>query len=455
MKIGIIGNNLLTSLTLLFKNTDINFLVLSDIHTENQPDFTNWTQLDFIFITTPTELDNTANYQIENLQKTINILKNKFTNIPLVLRTTVIPGTSKILGVHYFPNFLDDTDTNFNSNPYSILGINPSDTQDIKTKFIDFFKLLNQHQIIKEEKPYFMDIKEAELLKLTTQAFYAHKISFFNELYQYTKQYNYDFTKIRNILTQNDAIHSPHTRVPGNDSKLGFGGNIAIDTLQYSYLLSTIDNPDLSLSQTTLRRNDQVDRKNRDWLPKINDDTYRNKLQNNTISQLNHLAINQNIDITDCLEKEHIVDKIVQAQQDKNFNITILQNKNNFTIDNNTAAVGLGEAGTGAGTGAGSGSGSGSGTGVGGRAGTGASAGVRGTGASARGGGGVRGGGGRGRGRGRQGPFRPPGIIGQTGIPLQINQPLQQTYNRGQGQGFNVNVRPAQQGFMNLRPGTR
>ena len=425
MKIGIIGDNLLTSHTLLFKNPNIDFKIIQDFNNDNIPDFSDWNDLDFIFICSNITYNNDFTIDIKPITNTIQILKQTINNIPIVLRTTVPPGTCKLLDVHYFPNFLKDTDNSLQQLSYSVLGICDNDNYNIKSIFKEFFQFLLQNNNIQNDNIHFLNTNDAELLKLSTQAFYATKISFFNELFQHSKLNNHDFNTIRQILIQNDSINPSYTQVPGPDNITGFGNHIMKDTIQYANLIKNN-----YIIKSVIQRNDTQDRPKRDWLPKQEIDNIKNTLNNNTIIQLNQFANQNNIDISKCLEKIHIIDKIIEFKQKQNFNIKLLDNINNTSNNINNTSNNSNNINNNSNN-------------------------INNTNNNINN---VRGvGGGRG-GRGgiptvtQTGPFRPPGIRGQSGIPMQINQ----TPTTHSGQGFNMSSRPNNQGgFMNLRPGTR
>ena len=62
-------------------------------------------------------------------------------------------------------------------------------------------------------------------MKLFLNSFYAVKIQFFNELYDFCKIKNLDFALIRNLMLKNNWINPMHTLVPGTDGKLSYGGS--------------------------------------------------------------------------------------------------------------------------------------------------------------------------------------------------------------------------------------
>jgi UDPglucose 6-dehydrogenase len=69
-----------------------------------------------------------------------------------------------------------------------------------------------------------MSANEAEFVKLAANAFFATKLAFFNELYEYSGRAGLRWTAIREGILSDGRIAHSHTQVPGPDGKLGYGG---------------------------------------------------------------------------------------------------------------------------------------------------------------------------------------------------------------------------------------
>lgn len=73
--------------------------------------------------------------------------------------------------------------------------------------------------------------KEAELVKTVRNSFYATKVVFMNEIYQFCQKLEIDYSEYEKILT-NNGKHPwwgpEHSKVPGPDGQLGFGGKCLI-----------------------------------------------------------------------------------------------------------------------------------------------------------------------------------------------------------------------------------
>ena len=67
--------------------------------------------------------------------------------------------------------------------------------------------------------------EESECMKLFVNSFYATKIQFFNELYLLCKNIDCNYDSIKELMLKNNWIHPMHTKVPGRNNELSYGGN--------------------------------------------------------------------------------------------------------------------------------------------------------------------------------------------------------------------------------------
>ena len=68
------------------------------------------------------------------------------------------------------------------------------------------------------------DSLESESMKIFCNSFYAIKVQFFTELYLLTKSNGSDYDKIIQMMLKNNWINSMHTKVPGPDGNISYGG---------------------------------------------------------------------------------------------------------------------------------------------------------------------------------------------------------------------------------------
>ena len=141
----------------------------------------------FLQIHVPTEDDGTQDLRL------MKELIRKLPNVPVFVRTTILPGTSEMLSretehkVHYMPEFLTE-----------------------RTHIEDF----------KKQTMVFTGAHE-----LLTKIFVGKKyVTYFNACREYCEQMGADWRKVHTGILLSGYINDTHTYVPGPDGKFGYGG---------------------------------------------------------------------------------------------------------------------------------------------------------------------------------------------------------------------------------------
>lgn len=65
---------------------------------------------------------------------------------------------------------------------------------------------------------------ESESMKIFCNTFYAVKVQFFTELYLVSKSNGSDYNKIVEMMLKNKWINPAHTKIPGPDGQISYGG---------------------------------------------------------------------------------------------------------------------------------------------------------------------------------------------------------------------------------------
>src|SRR5579872_6189863 len=115
MIIGIIGNGFVGKATTILKNPDVKLIVYdidpnlcSPIGTK----ITDLKQCDLIFVSVPTPMRKDGSCYLGIVESVINDLNsNNVINEPenfVVIRSTILPGTSDRLGCYFMPEFLTE-----------------------------------------------------------------------------------------------------------------------------------------------------------------------------------------------------------------------------------------------------------------------------------------------------------------------------------------------------------
>jgi|TARA_Y100000310_G_scaffold66209_1_gene61592 UDPglucose 6-dehydrogenase len=178
----------------------------------------------FVCVPTPMKPDSSIDLSIVEsvFQNIAEVNKNK-ENV-IVLKSTVIPGTTESLSNKYSslnivfnPEFLTERKAKFDFLNQSrvILGGDEASTKKVASLYNKRFKTL---QII------FSDSKTAELVKYFNNVFFAVKVSFANEMKKVCEAVGADWDTALAGFVADSRVADSHLHVPGPDGKLGFGG---------------------------------------------------------------------------------------------------------------------------------------------------------------------------------------------------------------------------------------
>ena len=180
---------------------------------------------DFIFVGVPTPMssdgaqDLTAVYEVVN--SIIGVAK---TRKIIVLRSTIIPGTTRQLAEKYkdhdfvfFPEFLTERAAKLDFiNPARIIF---GGSEKITEKLEKLFRIRFSHTPI-----YKTTWEAAETVKYMSNSFFAIKISFLNEMCDVAEHVGVSYEDLRDMWLADCRIGNSHTDVPGHDGSRGYGG---------------------------------------------------------------------------------------------------------------------------------------------------------------------------------------------------------------------------------------
>lgn len=167
-----------------------------------------------VFVCVPTPTDGT-NFSI--LRDTLDRLKS-YTGL-VVVKSTVLPGVLDGYDVLYNPEFLSRA-TSYDDFIYPDVLVIGGDMNACQLLF-NFYAV---HTNVAPKKLFYTDVKTAALIKYATNAFYATKVTFMNEIYDVAQKVGADYNLLCEALAANPRMGSHHFMVPGPDGDRGFGG---------------------------------------------------------------------------------------------------------------------------------------------------------------------------------------------------------------------------------------
>ena len=271
MKIGIIGNGFVGKATRILACEDIE-LAIYDIDPKlcSPPGLTvqKMNDCDVIFISVPTPMQKNGECFLGIVKTVVQELNEA--NYPglRVLRSTVPPGTSDLLGCHFMPEFLTENnfEQDFINNKLWIFGLSADrDVEADKLILDELMRLAQEKGRIASNKTVFLKNKEAEMVKMFRNTFLATKVSLCNEFAQFCSAHDINYEAVRAVATDDNRIGESHSRVPGPDGRFGFGGTcFPKDTAS---MICEMKKTGMTpwILEAVQTRNTRIDRPEKDW----------------------------------------------------------------------------------------------------------------------------------------------------------------------------------------------
>lgn len=174
---------------------------------------------ELIFIAVPTPMDNFDIFR--NVMRELELrgfIGNSIVAIKSTVRPDVLSEFAKP-GVIYNPEFLTEkfASEDFINPPMHVFGGDMHSCDILESYYI-------KYSLCSPAPAFKVRIEEASIIKYTVNSFLATKVMFFNQVYQTCQDAGYDFNRIVNAVGTDPRIGRSHTKVPGFDGKLGFGG---------------------------------------------------------------------------------------------------------------------------------------------------------------------------------------------------------------------------------------
>jgi nucleotide sugar dehydrogenase len=278
MIIGIIGNGFVGKATAILQNPDVDLIIYDVNPNLCSPLGTQIEDLkkcELVFVCVPTPMYKDGSCYLGIVESVINeLVEKKVINDPenfVIIRSTVLPGTSDKLNCYFMPEFLTEKnfEYDFRNCKEWIFGLKNESNGTNNEIFIDkinkLFLLAKLNGCIVSDSINFVCNKEAEMIKYFRNCFLAMKVSFCNEMYDYCVLKDINYENVRKFATKDERIGPSHSYVPGHDGKRGYGGTcFPKDT---KAILNSMKNEGLKsyILEAINERNDTKDRIDRDW----------------------------------------------------------------------------------------------------------------------------------------------------------------------------------------------
>lgn len=226
----------------------------------------NESQFIFISVPTPANLDGSVNLDIlESLLDDINNIYNPSNNSIFLIRSTVVPGTTRKLqekykNLHFVfnPEFLREKHANsdFNNQKKCIIGGSAQNTSKVaqlmRWRFGENLSTLQT------------SFETAEIIKYMVNTYLATKVSFLNDMKLLNDEIGSNWDEVIQGFSMDERIGDSHLDVPGHDGLLGFGGSCFPKDIQAIIFHADKLGIDLAVLKGAWKTNLKV-RTSKDW----------------------------------------------------------------------------------------------------------------------------------------------------------------------------------------------
>lgn len=221
---------------------------------------------EFIFLSVPTPANKDGSINLDFVEDALQNISQISDNSPIILlRSTVTPGTTENfsqkypnLNIVFNPEFLTERNANddFINQSRIILG----GEEELTRKVAALYRLIfvNDIPIIQT------NFETAEFIKYMSNCFLATKVSFMNEMKLISDVVGADWDQVVTGFSADERIGTSHTKVPGHDGKLGFGGSCFPKDIQALINLSDNLNLDSKVIKAVWKTNLEL-RPQKDW----------------------------------------------------------------------------------------------------------------------------------------------------------------------------------------------
>jgi nucleotide sugar dehydrogenase len=180
-------------------------------------------QQDFIFVCLPTPMKQNGEQDLSYIENFFGGIGLHNTNAIFILKSTVLPNTTKELSTKYpfnivfSPEFLTEKNAKLDMLTQSRIILGGYIDLTLKVQSLFEARFGNKHYIL-------TDSTSAELIKYMCNNFLSVKVSFVNEYYDLVQKLGANWDSILEGFVSDPRIGNSHTQTPGHDGKRGFGG---------------------------------------------------------------------------------------------------------------------------------------------------------------------------------------------------------------------------------------
>lgn len=256
----------------VFDNNKQNSKLFKEFPSSNFVSFDKLTECDVVFVCVPTPMvSSTGECDTSIVESCVAQLRNKNKNNSIVIKSTVVPGTTKRLNfsygnVFFNPEFLTEANAleDFKNLEYQIIGINEENVETFNedSPLLLVYKDCYNQKLLKSDELFVMDSTSAEAVKYVRNCYLATRLSFFNEIKQTCDALGINYEKVAHYAGLDPRVGQHYNIV--NADNPGFGGKCLVKDINgFKYLEDKLGVRSLVISAVN-QKNLEV-RKLKDW----------------------------------------------------------------------------------------------------------------------------------------------------------------------------------------------
>ena len=218
---------------------------------------------EFVFVCLPTPMKKNGEQDLSYIEDFFSGIKRYNKNAVFILKSTVLPGTTKRLSKEYpfdivfCPEFLTEKNAKLDMLTQSRIILGGYIDLTLKVESLFQTRFGNKYYIL-------TDSTSAELIKYMSNNFLTVKTAFFNEYYDLADKLDADWDAIVEGVTSDPRIGNSHSKVPGHDGKRGFGGTCFPKDINAIIKYSKTNNVEMNTLEAAWKTNLRV-RPEQDW----------------------------------------------------------------------------------------------------------------------------------------------------------------------------------------------
>jgi len=222
---------------------------------------------DILFVNVPTPMKEDGSQDLSNVHDAVHSIDEIADNKIIVIRTTVVPGTTRKYAEKYDHRFIFNPEF-LTQRSYKLDFINPSRIilgcehpnhyGAVDTVYDLYYERFPHTRI------YVTTWEAAELVKYMNNSFFAVKLSFLNEMNEIAEKLGIEYNHLKDMFLADGRIGNSHADIPGHDGHRGYGGKCLVKDIRAFIKWAVDSGIELDTCKAAEKVNERV-REKKDW----------------------------------------------------------------------------------------------------------------------------------------------------------------------------------------------